>query len=242
MIVLAFAAHGEDFPSQVKKPVDRAITLRQQVQAADDQWQEKKTALMAEYAALEKETSQLSATADKLRHAISKTTAKTAHLRKQLEAVSRISLELTPFLQSTAGRLEAVMKEDLPFLFSERSQRLDNLKKTLHDPAIPVDKKFSRTVEALLIEAQYGHTTEVYQERIRVNDEMMLADIFRLGRVSLFFQSPDRKTSGVYNPLAQEWQTLPRQYSPDIRAAMETAMKHRTTDLLTLPLGRLELP
>jgi hypothetical protein len=94
-------------------------------------------------------------------------------------------------------------------------------------------------MEALLIEAEYGFTTEVYQEEIPVQGETILVNVFRLGRLNLFYLSLDRESCGFYNIAEKSWQPLSPVYLRDIRAAVEIATKRRTAELLTLPLGRI---
>lgn len=75
--------------------------------------------------------------------------------------------------------------------FSARSgTRLTRLVELRDDPEVPVSEKFRKVLEALLVETEYGNTIEVYQETINTGGGEMLVDIFRLGRVGLFYQSP----------------------------------------------------
>jgi hypothetical protein len=69
----------------------------------------------------------------------------------------------------------------------------------------------------------------------------MLVDIFRLGRVCLLYQSLDHKSCGFYNVAASAWQPLSGAYNRPIAAAMEIGAKRRPAELLTLPLGRIQL-
>jgi hypothetical protein len=88
---------------------------------------------------------------------------------------------------------------------------------------------------------EYGNTIEVYQETIVTKDREMLVDIFRLGRIALFFQTLDHKSCGFYNVASAAWQPLPPAYNRMIEAAMEIGAKRRQVELLTLPLGRIQL-
>jgi hypothetical protein len=67
----------------------------------------------------------------------------------------------------------------------------------------------------------------------------MLADIFRLGRISLFYQSLDRKRCGFFNPANGSWQNLDTAHNPAIQTAIDIAAKRRPIELLTLPVGRM---
>ncbi|MFN2356064.1 MAG: DUF3450 family protein, partial [Desulfopila sp.] len=87
---------------------------------------------------------------------------------------------------------------------------------------------------------EYGNTIEVYQETIVTEEREMLVDIFRLGRVALFFQTLDHESCGFFNVARATWQPLPTEYNRTIEVAMEIGSKRRPVELLTLPLGRMD--
>ena len=100
---------------------------------------------------------------------------------------------------------------------------------------------FVSVLPALFIEAEYGDTIEVYQEKIALEKgQEPLVDIFRLGRrVSVFFLTLDNARCGVYSPSKNQWQTLDPEYLSAIRSAVDVGKKLRPATLLLLPLGRL---
>lgn len=79
---------------------------------------------------------------------------------------------------------------------------------------------------------------KVYREKIAVEDEAVLVDVFRLGRTALFFQTLDQETCGYRDTAAAQWVRLPRKANRGIRAAMEIRAKRRPADIVSLPLGR----
>ena len=122
--------------------------------------------------------------------------------------------------------------------------RLVRLDKVLKDPGISFSEKYRKVMEALFIEAEYGSTIEVYQDKIVLNEgsgDGVLGNIFRLGRVSLFFLSLDNTVCGVFNPGKSQWEALPEDMLPAIRSAVEIGSKRRPVELLPLPIGRLAL-
>jgi hypothetical protein len=70
---------------------------------------------------------------------------------------------------------------------------------------------------------------------------MVLGNIFRLGRVSLFFLSLDQKAAAYFNVSQKLWQPLPEDNLLAIRSAVEIGQKHRSVELLSLPLGKLSV-
>ena len=90
-----------------------------------------------------------------------------------------------------------------------------------------------------LVEAEYGFTIETYQETITIEGQAMLVDIFRLGRISLFYQSLDRKRCGFYHTADGAWRDLAKGHNLAIQTAIDIAAKRRPIELLNLPVGRM---
>ncbi|MBU4052927.1 MAG: DUF3450 domain-containing protein, partial [Proteobacteria bacterium] len=109
----------------------------------------------------------------------------------------------------------------------------------LKDSSIKISEKFRRLSEALMVEAEYGGTLDVYPETIGLGGKEIQMRIFRLGRIALFCQSLDRKDSGIYDVSDGKWQVLPGRYNKDMDKAMEIGSKRRPAELVTLPLGRM---
>jgi len=214
-----------NFSAQVKKPVADAVRIRQATQEKADQWEKDKQRLQKERAELEK-----AVTAGRL---------EVTNLDREIKEIERIANEMTPFLEEVYERLGTLLSTDLPFLRDERKLRLATLRRTLDDPMIDIAEKYRKVMEALTVEAEYGDTIEVYQETIVLHDREVMANIFRLGRVALFCQSPDRTQSGFFDVSTGSWQELPSNYNQTITAALEMGAKHRPMDILNLPVGKV---
>ncbi|MBW2087625.1 MAG: DUF3450 domain-containing protein [Deltaproteobacteria bacterium] len=237
----SFPATAENFPKRVQRPVDDSIAIRQKTQKAEDRWAEKRIRLQDEYEKLEDEIERMTAANQELKKSVAARHASIAALEQKITKIERITNEVRPFLEQTYDRLARFLKEDVPFLRHERNRRIVTLRRVLDDSGVSVSEKFRKVMEAIFIEAEYGNTVEVYQERICIDGKNIQADIFRLGRISLFFQSLDRKTAGYYDPVVLSWRKLPNRYNREINAAMEMGAKRRPVDLLNLPIGKMVL-
>ena len=113
------------------------------------------------------------------------------------------------------------------------------LKEVMADVEIGVAEKYRKTMEALAVEAEYGHTIEVYQDKITLADEAVLGNIFRLGRVSLFFLSLDQARAARFNVGSGRWELLDAAHIPAVASCLEIAAKRRPAELVNLPLGKL---
>lgn len=232
-------ADDNDFSGKVKKPVREAIDTRQATQKAEETWRQDRLKLVAVYEQLQQEQKQMQARKDQLEHQIAAARERIASKEKQLEDIEQISTRMTPFLQELVGRLQQLVSGDMPFLAAEREQRIARLAGLMEDPEVSVSEKFRKAMEALLVEAEYGSTIEVYQQTIAVGDTPSLVNVFRLGRISLFYQTLDWKRCGFYDVAAAAWRPLPADFNRSIQTAIEIGSKRRPVELLTLPLGRM---
>ncbi len=229
-------------PGKIVKPVDQAISIRQQTQKQEEKWRLEKEKLNARFELLTQRLEQLQAQASQLRARSQISRARIAAKQKQLEDIKQISDQIVPYLQELNRQLKQMVAGDLPFLPDERSQRLRRLDNILQDPDVTASEKFRKLMEALMVEAEYGTTIEVYQQSIDIDGRPRLVNILRLGRIGLFFQSLNRQTCGFFNVAENKWQKLPAKYNHNLAAAMDMGAKRRPVDIVTLPLGRLVVP
>lgn len=239
LAALPCLAESSDLSDQVEKPVRGAIDIRQATQEAEERWRDERDKLTAEYERLQQEQQQLQARKEELQRQIQSARERTLTKEKQLADIQQISAQIQPFLQETVVKLQEQVDEDIPFLMSERRHRIRTLNRLMEDPDVSVSEKFRKVMEALLIEAEYGHTIEVYQQTIKVDGRSTLVNLFRLGRVSLFYQTLDRKSCGHYDVGAAAWRPLPGTYNHVIQTAIDIGSRRRPVELLSLPLGRI---
>lgn len=239
LLCICCPASASDFPADVKQPIEESISVRQKTQRAEDKWALEKAKLEAEFDALKNEQAQLLSLQNELNKQITAQESTTASLELKISEILQISKQLMPYLEDTHGRLNRLVENDLPFLLEERKKRIGNLRNVLDDVQVSTSEKFRKMMEALSIEAEYGNTIEVYQQRILIEGKDILVNIFRLGRLSLFFQTLDNTLTGYYNQAQSAWIALPEKYNREISAAIDIGMKKRSVDILNLPIGRI---
>ncbi len=242
LLVALFAAVpvlGEPPAEEVRKTVTGTVDIRRETQRQQDRWAVEKTELQARYRAsmahiesLEKQTALWDKKVEVLRERVDE-------LHRRIGESQQLEANLDENLEGVLHRLEGWVDRDLPFLRQERADRLASLEETLAQADSSGAEKLRRLLEALLVECEYGDTVEVYEESIDVDGEPIFARIFRLGRLSIFWQTPDGKRVGEYDRVKDRWVELPRKYSRSISAAAEMAEKRRPIELLRLPVGRI---
>jgi hypothetical protein len=230
---------NSDVGDRVEKPVREAIDIRQKTQKERELWREERRKLVDAYEESQRVQKQLEAQKESLTRTSAAVRTRIADKAKQLADIEQISVQIQPFLSELIQRLHQQFNDDMPFLPGERGQRLDTLDRLIMDPHVAVSEKFRKIMEALMVEAEYGRTIEVYQETIEVENREILVNIFRLGRIALFYQTLDQKHCGFYNVASGAWSLLPKSYNSVIQTAMDIGLKRRPVELLTLPIGRM---
>lgn len=232
----ALAANVE---KEIEAPVHKAVGIEQKIQSQEVNWRTEKEKKTLEFQALEKE---LVMVEKKRRTEAARKIALISNLSrktKQLEDIAEIEGQISPFLCDLLDKIKKLNARDLPFLHKERQKRIQALEALNANPQAPVSEKFRKLMEALLVETEYGTTIEVYQQTIPLSGEKTLVNIFRLGRLRLFYQTLDKQQCGFFNPAQKEWAPLENTYLKTIRAAIDMGSKRKPVEMLTLPIGRI---
>jgi hypothetical protein len=229
------------FDNKVKKPVTDAIHIRQSTQKKEEQWRIDRQKLLAHYEQLKIRQQQLGTQRHVLEEKNQAARQRIEQKQRQLANIEEMQAEIIPMIQDQIKALGCYLDTDIPYLLDERRKRLERLEEIYADPEVAVSEKFRKAMEALLIEAEYGNTIEVYQETITVDDREMLVHIFRLGRIALYYQTLDQKKCGFFNVAKSSWQPLPAANNRAIQTAMDIGAKRRPAEIVTLPLGRMRV-
>ncbi|GAB6146974.1 DUF3450 domain-containing protein [Desulfocicer niacini] len=242
-ILLVLLSTSTAFSSQtaesVKKKVDNSIVTRQNTQKKQDQWEKEKAGLLITYEQLKEQNVLLKETHKALTKEENAHNTLLENLKSEKNAHEKIQREMLPFLQEVQSSLNALVSNDPPFLSEERKNRLQKLAAIMEDIEISIAEKYRKVMETLFVEAEYGNTIEVTQDKISLSGNEVLADIFRLGRISLFALTLDHKTAGVFNVAENQWTPLAAEYLSPVIAAVEMGSKRRTVEIISLPIGQL---
>lgn len=223
----------------VSQPVKQAIFLRQSMQKEEEHWRAEKEKLRERLDQLLAANRELTNCRDELETAVQAPEYRISEKDKELAGVEQITSEISPVVNYLYVQLEEIVASSLPFLPIEREKRATALKAMHLDPSVAVSKKYRKVIEALLVETEYGFTFDVYQQTISIDSEPTLVDIYRLGRLDLYYLSLDQKVCGFYNVAAITWQSLPVKNLPQVKKAVAIARKQLPVELLYLPLGRI---
>lgn len=237
---VAIPVAAQETAEEVAGTVDQAVDIRQDTQAREDDWAEERGELQVRYRSAQANVDYLQDQRNLKQAEVDALEERIAEFERRLTEATRLRDSIQDTLNTVLLRLEDWLDRDLPFLPEERAARLATLNEELARPDVTSADKLRRILEALQIEVNYGGTVEVTQEEIEIDGEPIFVDLLRVGRLSLFWTTPDGKRVGDYDAGARAWRELAGKYGRPIKTAMEMATRMRPTELIALPLGRIE--
>jgi len=234
-------AIGQDDPaSAVQAVTAKALETRIAAQEHLDEWAVERSNLQARWDAARAQVAYLEQRVA-LQHERTEALERAGDdLARRLAESQRLEASLEDTLRVILRDLESAVDRDLPFLPAERARRLAHVQRELGDPGITQADKLRRVFEAVLIEARYGGALEVYQDNIVVDGEQLTCDLLMIGRLALFWLTPDQERGGVWDPAAAAFRAVSGKPLESIRRAMEMATRRRPAGVLALPLGSVE--
>ena len=242
LILILFPAAGPAAAAPPVRQVDQLIDQTAQVEGAAQEkvrsWEDERAERLAELSRLKSDLRWLTFQRRQQAAYTAKREAAVEALKRRRIEVSRINRELEPFLAETVDLLAQFVTRDLSFLTEERAKRVQFLRDSLTDYHLGLSEKFRRVMEALLVEAGYGRGVEATEETIDLAGRPTEVEVLRLGRLALFFRTPDGSQMGWRTKADQAWRDLPRSEARELGLALDMARRRRAVDLVQLPIGR----
>ncbi|MBO6555846.1 MAG: DUF3450 domain-containing protein [Pseudomonadales bacterium] len=205
-------------------------------QAKIDEVSEETRDLLQQYKTVMKVVDGLRVYNQQQRRLISNQEQELAELEESIDQVTVIERQIGPLIERMIENLEKFVDLDIPFLISERRERIDFLKDTLDRADVSVAEKFSQVLQAYQVENTYGTTIEAYTDTIELNGATRQVDMLKWGRVALVFQTPDGEVTGVWDNEARQWQILGDEFRRGVRDGLRIARKTMTANLVHLPV------
>jgi len=155
---------------------------------------------------------------------------------EQLVQVVVMQRQIPPLAQRMLEGLEKYVNLDTPFHIEERKQRLDLVRASLSNPKVTASEQVRQILEAYNIEAEYGRKLDAYDETIVLDGQEVVVNILRVGRLGMFFQSKDERTTGYYDNETGTWEELSGSYRVTVRDGIRMAQKLAPMDIMMLPI------
>lgn len=239
LVISVVPTMAQETTRQVTGVAEQSLSTRRATQNELDDWASERVALKQRWDIAQAQVEYLKERVALERERLIALEAAGLELARRLEESRRLESSLEDTLLSIIGRLDQSIARDLPFLIDERTRRLATVRRELGDPAASPADKLRRVLEALLIETRYGGALEVYQDRITVNGDNLTCDMLHVGRLGLFWLTPDEVRGGVWNPATSCFDDLTGNELKSVRRAVQMATRRRAVGVQLLPLGRV---
>ena len=131
---------------------------------------------------------------------------------------------------------EQLVEVSIPFAPQERADRIRFLNETIDRADVAAAEKFRQVLDAYMAEMAYGSTIEAYSDVITVDGTEREANLLRLGRIGLYYQTADREHTGMWDTDAKAWVALDASHRNGVYQAIRVANKLTAPSLLSLPL------
>lgn len=205
---------------------------QQQIEAIDDKTSE----IVSEYRALLRENKVLADYNQQLLKQRQQQITLLNNLAQSMAAVRTTRMELMPHMQEMLLVLNEFVQQDLPFLWQERQLRLQALTGLLDNPNVTVADKYRRILEAYQIETEYGDTIETWQAVLPLSESDKTVQLVRVGRVALYYLTPDQQIAGYWDNNTRSWLTLPASWLAKVQQIHAVSDNKSLPTLLEIPL------
>lgn len=161
--------------------------------------------------------------------------------QEQLDELQDTEAAVIPQMRRMVEVLAEFIEADVPFLPHERADRLAALQELMPRADVSMAEKYRRILEAYQIESDYGYTLEAWRGELGAGTEQRSVEFLRIGRLMLYYQTPNGHESGYWNAQTRSWQTLDNSVRRPLQKAIAMARQQKTADWLELPIKTLAL-
>ena len=205
---------------------------QQRVEALDQEASE----LLSEYRAATKQLDLLNRFNESQRGEIENQLAQIAGLEVDIANVEGLGQAVVPLIGDMNEQLKRIVAADIPFLESERQERLDRLDSVMSDSTQTPASRYRLIIEAYQIENEYGRTIQAYDGTVTDNGQELTVEFLRVGRIALIYKSADDSLLRIYNPATREYDDLSKSFLDDVRLGLRMAKEQTPPGLLEVPV------
>lgn len=162
------------------------------------------------------------------------------NINQQLDSLDDINIDILPLLKTMIDTLRKAISLDIPFLKDNRINRVNNLDDLILRADVTTAEKFRKVFEAYQIEANFGKSIENYPGYILLDNTEVAVDFFRLGRLGLFYRTPDGDETGFWNLEDGDWSHEGNDLDDNLKAALDISNRQAPPNFIKLPIKPVE--
>jgi type I site-specific restriction endonuclease len=165
-----------------------------------------------------------------------------AEILASISQSKELSPQVGQVLDKMLVSLESFIRGDLPFHNEDRLGSIADLKALMANSEASNSDRFRNIMDIYTVELEYGNTAEAYPSVISLNGVETPVDMLRVGRLGLYYQTKDKKMSGMWDRTNGAWKSLPDSVNRKIRKAIKVAAKTIAPELMSLTIEAPEGP
>jgi len=241
LLLASTSSHANDPLDKILSSGQQAVKEGQASQHKVDKVVTQKQKLYQQFKGVNKQIDGLKIYNAQLMKQIDNQSKQLAQLETSIRQASTMGRQISPLMLRMLDSLEKFVELDLPFHSQERTDRITKLRGNQVRSDLSDAEKFRQILEAYQIEIEYGNKMDTYTDLITLDGAEREVKIFRVGRISLLFQTSDAKLTGYWNAQQQQWQHLAGgSYRNAVRQGIRIARKQSSIDILNLPISAPE--
>lgn len=218
---------------------ERATRSASQAQARINQLDDERSDLVREFRTLVQKKDAAQLYARQQEQVVASQNRELASLEEQLGRIDEITSVMVPMMLDMIDDLEAFIQADLPFRKAERLDRIERLRTIMTRSDIVPAEQYRQIISAYQAELEVGNTVQTWTDTVDINDKATDVDMFRYGRVSLVYITPDNSKAARWDRNSASWVPLEAAYRPQIRTAVKTAKELIQPEILFGPITPL---
>ena len=224
---------------QVLQADQRRLNLAQQSQERINNIVEGTRSLEDQYRAINKEIDGLKVYNRLMRAQVEGQAATLEDIALSMDQVDVINRQIFPLMERMIDGLKQSVALDIPFLMDERNDRIAALETIMERSDVTVAEKFRKVMEAYQIENDYGTTIENYSQSLTIDGATRSFNMLRVGRIGLYFQSDDKKITGLWNNETRGWE-VDNSVRNEVRKGLRVARQLIAPELIIVPVQAAE--
>lgn len=242
IIAALLVGAGTTADAQLRSALDvgeQATRSASQAQARINQLDDERSDLVREFRTLVQKKDAAQLYARQQEKVVESQNREIESLGEQLGRVDEITAVMVPMMLDMIDDLEAFVEADLPFKIEERRARIANLKQVMTRADVVPAEQYRLIIDAYQAELEVGNTVLTWTDEVTINDKPTDVDMFRYGRVSLVYLTPNDKYAARWDRDTRQWVALDASYRPQIRTAIKAAKELIQPEILFGPVSPL---
>lgn len=234
-MLVANLAAGQDLDDIISAEQER-IRQAQQAQEQIDQIAEETRNAFDEYQVLLREIDGLEVYNELMQARVTAQERQLADLRQSIDTVTLVERQVVPLMTRMIDSLEKFISLDVPFRLEERMGRVEELRDLLQRADVSAASQFRNVWQAWQIENDYGRFPETYKGELEIDGVVREVDFLMVGRVGLYYVTPDNAVAGAWDKRNREWVQLTRSDAQEIRKGIRM-LDTGSPELFMIPIA-----